>query len=104
MRWALVTGAAARGGAAIARGLHARGLNVVVHHSPRSQAAGDALAAELSALRAGSACTWSADFGQALLTPPDWLLALAPQVLVCNASAFARSGIADQDRDRKSVV
>ena len=96
--WALVTGAASRGGAAIARALHARGLDVVIHHSLRSQAAGDALAAELSAVRAGSACTWSADFAQPGLAVPDWLLSLAPQVLVCNASAFARSGIADQDR------
>lgn len=98
MSWALVTGAASRGGEAIARALHARGLEVVLHHSPRSQVAGDALAAELSALRAGSALTWSADFGQSALTLPEWLLKLAPQVLVCNASAFVRSGIGDQDR------
>ena len=96
--WALVTGAAGRGGAAIARALHARGLDVVIHHSPRSQAEADALAAELQALRAGSAQTWCADFAQAGLAVPDWLLALSPQVLVCNASAFARSGIGDQDR------
>ena len=98
MSWALVTGAASRGGAAIARALHARGLNVVIHHSPRSQEVGQALAAELTALRADSARTWCADFSQAPLAIPDWLLASPPQVLVCNASAFVRSNIGDAVR------
>ena len=95
MSWAVVTGAASRGGAAIARVLHARGLSVVVHHSPRSQLAAVALAAELNAQRAESARTWCADFAQPALAVPDWLLTLAPGVLVCNASTFAPSAVGD---------
>src|ERR1700758_2323835 len=50
---ALVTGAARRVGATIARVLHGAGANVVVHYrSSAAQAAG--LAAELDAVRAGS--------------------------------------------------
>ncbi len=93
--WALVTGAAGRGGGAIAQALHARGLGVVVHHSPRSQAGADELAAALNARRGASARTWCADFALPPLALPDWLLGLAPQVLVCNASHFAPSGLAD---------
>jgi len=60
MSWALVTGAAARGGAAIARALHRSGVDVVVHHSARSRAEAQALAAELDASRARSTRTWEA--------------------------------------------
>ena len=50
----LVTGAAKRIGAAIARALHAAGANVVVHCN-RSLASADALVHELNAIRAKSA-------------------------------------------------
>ena len=57
---ALITGAARRIGAATARGLHAEGVNLVVHYN-RSSDAADALAAELSAVRPDSIVTVPAD-------------------------------------------
>ena len=65
---ALVTGAARRIGAAIARRLHAAGANVVLHYRG-AEAEAAALEAELNAARAGSAAKVKAD----LLAP------IAPQ-------------------------
>lgn len=88
---ALVTGAARRIGAAIARRLHAAGANVLLHYrGAESEAA--ALEAELNAARAGSAAKVKAD----LLAPiaPKALLAAALDrfgrldLLVNNASTF----------------
>jgi pteridine reductase len=59
-RWALVTGAAKRIGAVIARTLHAAGANVAIHYN-RSAADADQLAAELNRGRAKSAFTIAAD-------------------------------------------
>jgi pteridine reductase len=59
-RWALVTGAAKRIGAVIARTLHAAGANVAIHYN-RSAAEADELAAELVQARAKSAFTIGAD-------------------------------------------
>jgi len=59
-RWALVTGAAKRIGAVIARTLHGAGANVVIHYN-RSAAEADELAAELNRGRAKSAFTIGAD-------------------------------------------
>jgi len=59
-RCALVTGAAKRIGAVIARTLHAAGANVAIHYN-RSAADADQLAAELNRSRAGSAFTIAAD-------------------------------------------
>jgi len=56
----LVTGAARRIGAAIARTLHAAGTRVVLHCN-RSRAEADALASELNGARVGSAAVVSAD-------------------------------------------
>ncbi len=87
----LVTGAARRLGAAIARRLHAAGASVVVHHR-RSAAEATALAAELNAARPGSAITAACD-----LKDLDALPALVESalqrfgrldVLVNNASTF----------------
>jgi pteridine reductase len=58
--WALVTGAAKRIGAVIARTLHAAGANVAIHYN-RSAADADRLAAELNRDRASSAFTIAAD-------------------------------------------
>lgn len=58
----LVTGAARRVGAEIARQLHAAGARVIVHHR-RSAAEAEALAASLNALRADSAATVCGDLG-----------------------------------------
>ncbi|HEY8068613.1 MAG TPA: pteridine reductase [Burkholderiales bacterium] len=76
---ALVTGAARRIGAAIARRLHAAGASVVLHYrGAEAEAAG--LEAELNALRAGSAVRMKAD----LLAP------IAPRALVDAALAHFR--------------
>src|SRR5262249_27530241 len=53
-RTALVTGAARRVGAAIARGLHAQGANVAIHFRSSAQDA-ERLRDELNAARSGSA-------------------------------------------------
>jgi len=57
---ALLTGAARRGGAPIARTLHASGAAVIVHYRS-SAAAATELVAELNAIRAGSAVGLAAD-------------------------------------------
>lgn len=62
---ALITGAARRIGAAIARTLHSQGWRVALHYRGSRQHA-DALAAELNQQRADSACCLQAD----LLIPP----------------------------------
>ena len=60
---ALVTGAARRLGAAIARGLHAAGYDLALHY--RSSAAPmQALARELEAARGGSVLTLQADLAE----------------------------------------
>jgi pteridine reductase len=59
-RWALVTGAAKRIGAVIARTLHGAGANVAIHYN-RSAADADELAAELNRLRAKSTFTVAAN-------------------------------------------
>lgn len=99
---ALVTGAAARIGAAIARGLHARGCNVVVHYNANAESA-TALADELNAEREGSAVTVAADISQT-----DGVESLAEQagaalepwggsldVLVNNASRFYPTAVGE---------
>jgi len=61
---ALVTGAAARIGAAIASALHQRGCNLVLHYNANRDGA-DALAGRLNAARPGSALTAQADLSTA---------------------------------------
>lgn len=70
----LVTGAAHRVGAVVARRLHAAGANVVLHYF-RSQAEAAALAAEFDAKRAGSA----------LIVPANLLDTAALPALVATA-------------------
>ena len=59
-RWALVTGAAKRIGAVIARTLHAAGANVAIHYHSSADAALE-LVAELEGERRGSAFSVGAD-------------------------------------------
>jgi pteridine reductase len=59
-RWALVTGAAKRIGAVIARTLHAAGANVAIHYYSSADAA-EALVGELESARPRSAFAVSAD-------------------------------------------
>jgi pteridine reductase len=88
---ALVTGAARRIGASVARRLHARGCQVLIHYHT-SAAEAEQLAADLNHQRSNSASTLQAD-----LTAKDGpqqlaqqVLAMAPRlaVLVNNASRF----------------
>ncbi|WKB54924.1 SDR family oxidoreductase [Eleftheria terrae] len=96
--WALVTGAPRRGGEAISRELHRRGLGVILHHSgERSAAQAAQLAESLNAERPGSALAWAADFGARDL-PPLPALAQPVEVLVCNASAYQPSELGDTQR------
>ena len=95
MSWALVTGASARGGAAVARVLHARGLSVVLHHSGHGPRA-TALAAELNGLRPGSAFAWACDFRATKALDLGPLAGLPVSVAVCAASAYAPSALGDQ--------
>lgn len=94
--WAVVTGSSARGGAAIARKLHARGLHLVLHHSGRAPAAAAALAAELDAQRPGSALCWPCDFTCPQPHDLEPLAGLPISVVVCAASAYAPSDLGDQ--------
>lgn len=89
VRWAVVTGGSVRGGLAISRELHRRGLSVVVHHSGQaSQARAQAVVDEFNAARAGSALRWQAAL-ESHPAFPHSELALA--AVVCNASHFRNS-------------
>jgi pteridine reductase len=101
----LVTGAARRIGAAIARRLHAAGWQVAIHCQYSTQEA-DALCAELLARRSGSAAVFAADLRDE--TACEALLARVAahygpvQALVNNASSYfatAIGGIAAADID-----
>ncbi len=87
----LVTGAARRVGAEIARTLHAAGATVVIHHR-HSAAEAEALAADLDARRPGSASTVQGDVGQDDV--PEAVVATVLErygrldALVNNASSF----------------
>jgi pteridine reductase len=90
-RCVLVTGAARRLGAVIARHLHVAGASVVVHHH-RSTEQAAALVAECNRLRAGSALAVAADLTD-LAALPRLVAATLERfgrldVLVNNASSF----------------
>lgn len=103
MTWALVTGAAARGGAAISRALHEAGTGIVAHHSPRSKEAAQSLVGELNERRADSARLWEADFSLSVGVP-EWLTALAPAHCVCNASVYQPSRLDDMSRATEDLA
>lgn len=88
---ALVTGGAARIGAALVRMLHTQGYRVLIHYR-RSGGPAQALAEELNALRADSAATLQADLLDTAAVLQLARTALAQwgrmDVLVNNASAF----------------
>ena len=102
--WALVTGASGRGGAAISRALHARGLSVVIHHTSRSIDKAEALSGELEAIRPGSTRLWSADFAASDFYVPSWIADLGITVLVCNASAYHPSTLDDIERSAQDIA
>jgi pteridine reductase len=87
----LITGAARRVGAQIARTLHAAGARILVHYRSSSAAAKE-LGAELNTTRPGSAALFAADLQHE--EAPDQLIAAALghfgriDVLINNASTF----------------
>jgi pteridine reductase len=97
-RTALVTGAARRLGAAIARGLHAAGANVVLHYRTSADDA-MALEQELNAARAGSAKRIECDLLEVAQLPA--LVDAAADafgsldLLVNNASTFYPTPVGD---------
>ena len=98
---ALVTGAARRIGAAVARTLHRAGWRVAIHHH-RSGVEAAALVAELEAARAGSAAAFAADL--LLDHAPEELVTRvidhfgAIELLVNNASTFRPTPLGHIDR------
>lgn len=90
-KWALITGAGRRVGAAIARTLHDQGAGVAIHYR-RSTADAEALARELNDLRPNSALTVEADLLDTgkLGTLVDKVTGHAGRldILVNNASSF----------------
>lgn len=97
-RTALVTGAARRIGAAIARHLHGRGFRVAVHYR-NSGAAARQLQAELEAVRPGSCLLVQADLQDAG-APAHLVEAVTARfgrldVLVNNASAYYPTALAE---------
>ena len=88
---ALITGAARRVGAQLARALHAEGANLAIH-CHRSLAEAERLAAELNAVRAASAEVFGGDLRDA--APPAQLVARTCarfgglNLLINNASSF----------------
>ena len=90
-RWALVTGAARRIGAAIAETLHQAGAGVIIHYFNSADSA-DALADRLNKERAGSAVTVQCDLRET--SDLDRMLAEVVarsgrlDVLINNASSF----------------
>jgi pteridine reductase len=97
-RTVLITGGARRVGAGIARVLHAAGANLVLHYRSSAEDAAT-LAAELNALREGSAVTAECDLLDVAQLPA--LVARAVQsfggldVLINNASTFYPTPLGD---------
>ncbi len=94
----LVTGAARRIGAAIARSVHAAGANVVLH-CHRSRADAERLAGELNSLRPGSSAVVQADLLDVAALPGLIGRAAAAfgrlDALVNNASSFYATPLGD---------
>lgn len=100
---ALITGAARRIGAAIARTLHAQGADVAIHYRG-SEAAANAVAEDLNAMRADSAATFAADLNDLaslnhlLDDVRAWRSRL--DILVNNASRFYPTPVGDITEDQ----
>lgn len=90
MKTVLITGAAKRGGAAIAKRIHARGYSVILHCRPSSLSDAEILRSELVAKRDGSAIVWSQELNIAIPFPPllDSIVGI-----VANASSYFSSDL-----------
>ncbi len=95
MKTVLITGAARRGGAAIARRIHARGYRVVLHCRDSSLAEAEQLQQELLAVRPDSALVWSAELNQAIGVPPHYGDITG---IVASASSYVDSSLDDFDQ------
>jgi len=95
MKTVLITGAAKRGGAAIARRIHARGYHVILHCRPSSLADAEILHNELIAKRDGSAVIWSQALNKEMSAPPliDSIVGI-----VANASSYFSSDLDSFDK------
>ena len=102
-RVALVTGAAHRIGAAIARRLHAAGMDLAIHYR-NSATAAEILATELDARRPGSATMLQADLHDHAALAPLVADAVAAHgrldLLVNNASSFYPTPVAEATPDQ----
>jgi len=102
-RVALITGAARRIGASIARTLHAQGADVAIHYRESGEAA-NAVAADLNAIRADSAETFAADLTDlaSLNTLVDDVRAWRSRldILVNNASSFYPTPVGEITEDQ----
>lgn len=100
---ALITGAARRIGASIARTLHAQGADVAIHYRESGKAA-NAVAADLNAMRADSAATFAADLTDlaSLNTLVDDVRAWRSRldILVNNASSFYPTPVGEITEDQ----
>jgi len=94
MKTVLITGAARRGGAAIARRIHARGFRVILHCRSSSKAEAELLCQELCTQRADSALVWSHELNQDIPVPPD-LNNIAG--IVASASSYVDSSLDNFD-------
>jgi pteridine reductase len=90
MKTILITGAAKRGGAAIARCIHERGYHVILHCRPSSLADAEVLQKELIAKREGSAVIWSQALNKDISVPP---LLESIVGIVANASSYLSSDL-----------
>lgn len=100
---ALITGAARRIGAAIARTLHAQGADVAIHYRESGDAA-NAVADDLNAMRADSAATFAADLNDlaSLNHLIDDVRAWRSRldILVNNASSFYPTPVGEITEDQ----
>lgn len=88
MKTILITGAAKRGGAAIARRVHSRGHNIILHCRESSLSEANGLCQEFNSLRSESAVTWAQPLS-ADMPPPPFMDSITG--IVANASAYAPS-------------
>jgi pteridine reductase len=100
---ALITGAARRVGAQIARSLHAEGMDLVLHYHS-SQAAAEALKTELELSRPDSVMLFQANLGRCIEFPGfiERVRAFRGRldVLINNASSFFPTPLGDASEDQ----